>query len=69
MTKHLDPTGLNRKVSRRQAMIGAASLSFAVAFSGRAGAAALDELVEFARSCAIAEKVRPAVTPNMQTRM
>src|SRR5712672_112382 len=41
MTKHLDPTGLNRKVSRRQAMIGAASLSFAVAFGGRAGAAAL----------------------------
>src|SRR5258705_302453 len=41
MTAHVSTTRLNSKVSRRQAMIGAASLSFAVAFGGRAGAAAL----------------------------
>src|SRR3977135_4378509 len=41
MTAHVSTSRLNTKVSRRQAMIGAASLSFAVAFSGRAGAAGL----------------------------
>jgi isoquinoline 1-oxidoreductase beta subunit len=41
MTAHVNTTRLRTDVSRRQVMVGAASLSFAVAFGGRAGAAAL----------------------------
>src|SRR6266849_112941 len=33
------------------------------------GVAALDEVAELVRSCAIAEKVKPAITPRKQSRM
>src|SRR5712691_6916373 len=41
MTRHIDLSKLNSPVSRRQVMVGAAGLTFAVALSGRAARAAV----------------------------
>ncbi len=53
MTKHIKPSVLNTKLSRRQVMIGAAGLTFAFALSGKAARAAV----------AASERVGKAINP------